>query len=116
MASGALHAIEHRDRMHRVGAGIGLPRPSGKATWVAARDIRVAQLRQLWDGPLTAAELEQAKRAAAGGFALTLEQPQQLLTNSYLRFRYGFSADYWERFPAKINAVTSGEIQAVAQK
>lgn len=27
-----------------------------------------------------------------------------------------FSADYWERDPAKVNAVTVGETQAVAQK
>jgi zinc protease len=79
-------------------------------------EIMLGQLRELCDDPLPAAELEQAKRAAAGAFALTLEQPQQLLTNSYTRFRYGFSADYWERYPAKINSVTPGEIQAVAQK
>jgi zinc protease len=79
-------------------------------------DIMLAQLRQLCDQPLAAEELERAKRAAVGGFALTLESPSQLLTNSYLRFRYGFSADYWERYPAKINAVTPGEIQAAAQK
>ena len=83
---------------------------------VDSLDIMLSQLRQLCDEPLPAAELERAKLAAAGAYALTLEQPQQLLTNSYLRFRYGFSADYWERFPAKINAVTTGEIQAVAQK
>jgi zinc protease len=79
-------------------------------------DIMLTQLRQLCDQPLAAEELERAKRAAVGGFALTLESPSQVLTNSYLRFRYGFSADYWERYPAKINAVTPGEVQAVAQK
>ncbi len=79
-------------------------------------DIMLTQLRQLCDQPLAVEELERAKRAAVGGFALTLESPSQLLTNSYLRFRYGFSADYWERYPAKINAVTPAEIQAVAQK
>ena len=79
-------------------------------------DIMLAQLRQLCDQPLAAEELERAKRAAVGGFALTLESPSQLLTNSYLRSRYGFSADYWERYPAKINAVTPSEVQAAAQK
>jgi predicted Zn-dependent peptidase len=33
-----------------------------------------------------------------------------------MRHRYGFSTDYWERYPARLNAVTAGEVQAVAQK
>jgi zinc protease len=78
--------------------------------------IILAQLRRLCDEPIPSAELEAAKRGAVGNFALNLEQPAQVLTQSYLRHRYGFSPDYWERYPAKIMAVTSGEAQVVAQK
>jgi len=79
-------------------------------------EIMLVQMRQLCDELLPAEELEQAKRAAAGAFALALEEPRELLDNCYLRFRYGFSSDYWERFPAKIEAVTAREIQAAARK
>ena len=78
--------------------------------------IILAQLRRLCEEPIPAAELEAAKRGVVGNFALNLEQPAQVLTHSYLRHRYGFSVDYWERYPAKMMAVTSGEAQAVAQK
>jgi zinc protease len=78
--------------------------------------IILEQLRRLCDEPIPAAELDQSKSAAVGSFALRLEQPSQVINQSYLRYRYGFSADYWERFPAKVNAVSASETQAVAQK
>jgi zinc protease len=78
--------------------------------------IMLAQLRRLCDEPISAAELASAKTAVQGWFALNLEQPQQLIVLSYLRYRYGFSADYWERYPAKLNSVSAAEVQAVAQK
>jgi len=79
-------------------------------------EIMLGQMRQMCDDLLPPQELEEAKRSAAGTFALTLEEPKELLENCYLRFRYGFSADYWERYPAKIEAVTAGEIQAAARR
>ncbi|HTP36622.1 MAG TPA: pitrilysin family protein [Candidatus Acidoferrales bacterium] len=78
--------------------------------------IVLEQLQRLCNEPIPAAELESAKRAVIGNFALNLEQPATVLNQSYLRYRYGFSLDYWERYPAKINAVTAAEAQAVARK
>jgi zinc protease len=78
--------------------------------------IMLAQLRRLCDEPVPADEIETAKRSSAGSFALNLEHLGNVMTLSYLRYRYGFSSDYWERYPARLNAVTASEIQAVAQK
>jgi len=78
--------------------------------------IMLGEMRQVCDNLLPAEELDDAKHAATGTFALTLENPGQVLESCYLRFRYGFSTDYWERYPAKIEAVTAGEIQATARK
>jgi zinc protease len=78
--------------------------------------IVLDQLRRLCEEPIPSEELDAAKRAVVGNFALSLEQPLQILTNSYLRFRYGFSVDYWDHYPARINAVTAAEAQAVARK
>jgi zinc protease len=78
--------------------------------------IVLAQLRRLCDEPVSATELDEARRSVVGRFARALEEPLQVITLSYLRHRYGFSADYWQRYPAKMNSVTAAEVQAVAQK
>jgi zinc protease len=78
--------------------------------------IVLEQLRRLCDEPIADDELDRAKSNAVGSFALRLEQPSQVITQSYLRYRYGFSADYWERYPVKVNSVSASETQAVAQK
>jgi len=78
--------------------------------------IVLEQLRRLCDEPVPADELDRAKSNAVGAFALRLEQPSEVINQSYLRYRYGFSADYWERYPAKVNSVSAAEVQAVAQK
>jgi zinc protease len=51
-----------------------------------------------------------------GSFALPREQPLQVISLSYVGYRYGFSADYWERYPVKVNSVSAADIQAVAQE
>jgi zinc protease len=61
-------------------------------------------------------ELQEAKGAAIGRFARTLEDPNQVIAMSYQRYRYGFSPDYLERYPGRLMAVTASEIQAVAKK
>ena len=78
--------------------------------------IVLEQLRRLCDEAIPSGELDAAKGAVVGNFALNLEQPATILSQSYLRYRYGFSPDYWERYPAKLNAVTAAETQAVARK
>ena len=99
----------------------GRPRrpPDGIVRTDATADslaIMLEQLRRLCDEPIPSDELDRAKSNAVGTFALRLEQPLQVVTKSYLRRRYGFSVDYWERYPAKVNSVSAAEIQAVAQK
>jgi zinc protease len=78
--------------------------------------IILDQLKRLCDEPIPAEELDSGKRTVVGAFALTLERPTTVLNNSYLRYRYGFSLDYWERYPVKMMAVTASEAQGVAQK
>jgi zinc protease len=78
--------------------------------------VILEQLRRMCDEPIPTAELEAGKRGVVGNFALNLEQPGQVIGLSYLRYRYGFSPDYWERYPARMMAVTASEAQAVARK
>lgn len=74
------------------------------------------EVQRMGDEPASAQEIDEAKGAVIGRYALQLEQPQTVIGYSYLRFRYKFSADYWDRFPEKMGAVSASEIQAVARK
>jgi zinc protease len=87
-------------------------------TELTGRALRtiLGELRRLCDEPVPPQELDEAKSAVMGRFALTLEHPTSIINYSYQRHRYGFSTDYWERYPARISAVTAAEVQAVAQK
>ena len=59
------------------------------------------ELNRLRDEPVPAEELENAKRAIVGGFALSLEQPQSLLQNVITQKLYNLPADYWDTYPQK---------------
>ena len=49
-------------------------------------------------------------------FALTLESPQALLNNAITRYRFNLPADYWDKYPERINAITAADAQALAKK
>lgn len=74
------------------------------------------ELKRMRDEKVTAVELENAKRAIVGGFALSLEQPQALLQNIVTQKLYGMPADYWDVYPQKVMAITDDDVQRVAQK
>ena len=74
------------------------------------------ELKRLRDEKVPAAELEDAKRAIVGGFALDLEQPTTLLSNVVTQKIYGLPADYWDAYPQKVAAITADDVQRVARK
>ena len=49
-------------------------------------------------------------------FALSLESPQQLIGYAITRKAYNFPADYWDKYPAKIAAISADDVQRVAKK
>ena len=98
-----------------------------RGTWISSSEVRtdvtegamkefMYELKRLRDEPVTAAELENAKRAIVGSFALSLEQPQSLLQNIIQQKIYDLPADYWDSYPQKVAAVTVADVQRVAQK
>ena len=74
------------------------------------------EIRRIRDEKVSATELEEGKRAIVASFALSLEQPTQVLNFAVTRKRYRLPEDYWDSYPAKIMAVTANDVQRVARK
>ena len=74
------------------------------------------ELKRIRDEKVTPVELENAKRAIVGGFALSLEQPTALLQNIVTQKLYDLPANYWVMYPQRVEAITAEDVQRVAQK
>src|SRR5437868_2701318 len=74
------------------------------------------ELKRIRDEKVTPVELENAKRALVGSFALSLEQPNALLQNIVTQKLYNMPADYWDTYPQMVSAITADDVQRAAQK
>lgn len=74
------------------------------------------ELKRIRDEKVTPVELENAKRALVGSFALSLEQPNALLQNIVTQKLYNLPDDYWDMYPQMVSAITADDVQRVAQK
>jgi zinc protease len=126
-ASSRLFTNLREQRGYTSSAGATLTALKYPGPWRVSTDVRVdatedavrqilLEIRRLRDEPVPPAELEDAKRSLASRFALSLESPGQVLTYLSTRRIYGFSAGYWDSYPAKIMEVSAEEVQRVAQK
>jgi zinc protease len=115
------------ERGYTYAAFSGLTAGPFKGDWRAVTDVRAEvtepalrdllnEIDRLRNERVPEPELGNAKRRIVASFALSLESPQQML-GYYMTSRvYKLPADYWERYPARILAVTSAQVQAVARK
>jgi predicted Zn-dependent peptidase len=74
------------------------------------------ELNRIRDEKVPEDELDAARRSVVARFALSLESPQQLIAYAITRKAYNFPADYWDKYPAQIVAITPDEVQRVAKK
>jgi zinc protease len=74
------------------------------------------EFKRINDEPVPAGELDDARRAIVAGFALSLEQPAQLLGDWLTAQHFGLPADYWDKYPDRIAAVDAAAVQAAAKK
>ncbi len=74
------------------------------------------EFRRIREQKVATEELEASKRAIVASFALSLEQPTRVLGFAVTSKQYGFPADYWDTYPARIMAVSADDIQRVARK
>ncbi|HUQ30957.1 MAG TPA: pitrilysin family protein [Pyrinomonadaceae bacterium] len=74
------------------------------------------ELKRIRDEKVSPAELENAKRAIIGSFALSLEQPNTLLQNIVTQKLYDLPASYWDTYPQMVSNITAEDVQRAAQK
>jgi zinc protease len=119
------HLREEKGYTYGIGSGFSATRHVG--SWQASTAVRtdvtepalndlLAEIAEMRDVVVPDNELMDTKRAIVAGFALDLESPQTVLSNYVESWTYGLPADYWDTYPAKINAVTAAQAQAAAKK
>jgi predicted Zn-dependent peptidase len=98
-----------------------------RGTWKAFTDARSEvtepALRDLMDEiarmrnePVPHTELRDQKRSMIAAFALSLESPQETLGYYITSWTYKLPADYWDKYPERILAVTQAQVQAAAKR
>ena len=115
------------DKGYTYGAYSGFGGSKFRGTWISSSEVRtdvtegamkefMYELNRMRTETVGAEELENAKRAIVGSFALSLEQPGSLLQNVITQKLYNLPADYWDTYPQKVAAITAADVQRVAQK
>jgi zinc protease len=119
------HLREQKSYTYGAYSGFSATRVIG--SWSAYTEVRsevtepaltdlMDEIRQMRDVPVTDKELADAKRALIAGFALELESPNNILSHYIDSYLYKLPADYWDKYPDRINAVTAADAQRVARK
>lgn len=74
------------------------------------------EIKQIRDEKVSVRDLENAKRALIGKFAVSLDNPNQVLLKIVERKIYDLPENYWETYPQKINQVTAEDVRRAAEK
>jgi zinc protease len=125
--TGRLFLHLREDKGYTYGASSAVDARQHRGDWAASTNVRTEvtepalhdlldEIRQLREARVPERELADAKRSMIASFALSLESPAQLLGLSVTSWRYRLPADYWDRYPERVTAVTSAQVQAIARK
>lgn len=125
--TGRLFVHLREEKGYTYGAYSGLNAGRFRGTWFASTDVRsdvteaalrdlLGELVAIRDTVVPAKELQDRKRALVASFALSLESPQQMLNYYITRWIYKLPADYWDKYPQRVMAVSAGQVQTVAKK
>lgn len=124
---GRLFRHLREEKGYTYGIGSGFSATQYRGSWTATTSVRtdvtepaltdlLAEIAELRSTPIPENELADGKRAIVAGFALSLENPQQVLGYYLDNWTYGLPADYWDTYPARVSAVTAAQAQAAAKK
>lgn len=125
--TGRLFMRLREEKGYTYGAYSGLTALRYKGTWIATTDVRsdvtepaltdlMHELNQIRDVTVPAKELADKKRSLVASFALSLENPQQVLNYYVTRWIYKLPADYWDKYPQRVMSVNAAQVQAMAKK
>lgn len=98
-----------------------------RSAWVANTEVRnavtdgsmeqlMAEFKRIRDEKVPEQELNEARHSIVASFALSLEQPQQLLHRWILVEDYGLPMNYWDQYPVQVANTTADAVQAAARK
>jgi zinc protease len=115
------------EKGYTYGAYSNLNAPRFLGDWRASTDVRaevtepalkeiLREVARLREEPVAEKEFRDVKRSLVATFALSLESPPQVLNYYVTSRQYGLPADYWDRYPDRVMAVTQAQVQAVAKK
>jgi predicted Zn-dependent peptidase len=125
--TGRLFIILREEKGYTYGAYSGLSAGQWRGAWQASTEVRtevtedalrdlLKEVARLRDEPVPDKEFNDHKRAMVGSFALSLENPQQMIGYYVTSWRFRLPPDYWDKYPARIAAVTKAQVQAAAKK
>ncbi len=125
--TGRLFTHLREEKGYTYGAYSGLNVGRFRGTWTASTDVRsdvtepaltdlMDEIRQMREITVPAKELGDKKRSMIASFALSLESPQQVLNYYVTQWLYKLPADYWDKYPARIMAVSADQVQNAAKK
>ena len=125
--TGRLFLVLREEKSYTYGAYSGLNAGQWRGAWQASTEVRsevtedalrdlLAEVAKMRDQPVPDKEFNDQKRSMIGSFALSLENPQQMLSYFVTSWRYQLPADYWDKYPERIAAVTQAQVQAAAKK
>ena len=109
------------------GAYSTLDTPRHRGVWSASTEIRgdvtteavgeiLGEIRRLQSELVPEKEFSDKKRSLVASYALSLESPATILSNYITSRRYNLPADYWDKYPERIMAITREQVQAAAKK
>jgi zinc protease len=81
-----------------------------------AMDRFIYQFKKINNEPASPSELDDAHRAIIANFALSLEQPSQIINDWLTVQYYGLPVDYWDKYADHIAAIDAAGVQASAKK
>ena len=109
------------------GAYSGLNAPRYRGDWSAQTEIKgdvtdkavgeiLSEVKRLRTEPVPDKEFMDRKRSLVASFALSLETPAAILGNYVTSRRFNLPADYWDKYPERLMAITQAQVQAAAAK
>lgn len=125
--TGRLFLILREEKGYTYGAYSGVTASRWRGVWQASTQVRtevtepalrdlLAQVARMRDEPVPEKEFRDQKRSMIASFALSLENPQQMIGYYVTSWRFKLPADYWDKYPERITAVTQAQVQAAAKK